>query len=250
MSRIRHHPEAPTEVRHLPGGAGVDLHRHDGPQLISASTGVLEVLTAEGTWFTPPTRAVLVPGGTAHTWRVHGATTVRMVGMPTPTQTSVNHPDDPAPSLVVVTPLVRELLVACSEQGRAETPAERRLLSVLADQVLPAREAPTVVPVLRDERLRRVAQVVEERLAEGPSLSDVAREVGAGERTLSRLFSSELGMSFTTWRHQVRLHRANLLLAQGRSVTRVAADCGYATPSAFITVFRAALGRTPGSVYR
>jgi AraC-like DNA-binding protein len=64
--------------------------------------------------------------------------------------------------------------------------------------------------------------------------------------TLSRLFHNEIGMGLTVWRNQLRLHRATLLLAEGRTVTHVSTACGLSSLSAF----HAAFGRTPGSLYR
>jgi AraC-like DNA-binding protein len=246
MSNIRHMPVAPTEVRHLAPGDDVDLHQHEDHQLIYASAGVLEVTVEDGTWFTPPTRAAWIPGGTPHIWQVHGATTVRFVGVPHGLYPTTEHD----PVLLLVSPLFRELVVACSENGAATTPAAGRMLDVLVDQLRPAPQPATMVPALADPRLREVQAIIESDLTRSPSLGELGRRVGASERTLSRLFRDTAGMSFTTWRNQVRLHRANLLLAEGRTVTQVAAACGFATPSAFVAVFRAAFGRTPGSMFR
>lgn len=246
MSGIRHVAVAPTETRRLSPGDEVTPHRHDDHQLIYASTGVLEVFVPEGTWFTPSVRAVWVPGGTIHHWQVHGATTVRMVGIPTAVMPSAEH----VPALVAVDPLLRELMIACSEQGAAETPAAHRLLRVLVDRVRPSHEAPTVLPTLKDPRLYGVQRVLESDMTASPSLSELGRRTGASERTLSRLFSDELGMGYTAWRTQLRLHRAVLLLAEGRTVTHAAVACGFSSPSAFVSAFRAAFGRTPGSLYR
>jgi AraC-like DNA-binding protein len=246
MSGIRHVAVAPTETRFLSPGDEVTRHRHDDHQLIYASTGVLEVFVPEGTWFTPSVRAVWVPGGTIHHWQVHGATTVRMVGIPTALMPSAEQ----VPALVAVDSLLRELIIACSEQGPAETPAARRLLRVLVDRVEPSNEAPTVVPTLIDQRLRDAQRLLEADMTASPSLAELGRAVGASERTLSRLFGDELGMSYTAWRTQLRLHRATLLLAEGRTATQVATACGFSSPSAFVSAFRAAFGRTPGSLYR
>ena len=53
-------------------------------------------------------------------------------------------------------------------------------------------------------------------------------------------------MSFPQWRTQLRLHHAQVLLADGEAVTRTAHACGYRSTSAFIDAFRAAYGTTPG----
>jgi AraC-like DNA-binding protein len=82
-----------------------------------------------------------------------------------------------------------------------------------------------------------------------PGLAELGRRVGAGERTLSRLFRDQVGMGYTVWRNQLRLHLATLMLAGGRTVTQTASACGYSSASAFVTTFRAAFGH-PGSLYR
>jgi AraC-like DNA-binding protein len=83
--------------------------------------------------------------------------------------------------------------------------------------------------------------------ADGRTLAELGREVGASDRTLSRLFRSDLGMTFPQWRTQLRLHAALVLLAGGTPVTAVAHRCGWASTSAFIDVFRRTFGHTPGS---
>jgi AraC-like DNA-binding protein len=55
-----------------------------------------------------------------------------------------------------------------------------------------------------------------------------------------------MGMTFPQWRTQVRLHLALRLLAEGLSATAAGHRCGWSTTSAFVDVFRRALGHTPG----
>jgi len=49
-----------------------------------------------------------------------------------------------------------------------------------------------------------------------PGQAEQRRRVGASERTLSRLFRDEVGMGYTVWRNQLRLHLATLTPAEGR----------------------------------
>lgn len=56
-------------------------------------------------------------------------------------------------------------------------------------------------------------------------------------------------MTFGRWRQQLRLLHALRLLAAGRPVTAVALEVGYDSPSAFIAMFRAALGTTPSRYF-
>lgn len=246
MTEIRHVSVAPTETRYLSPGDEVTPHRHDDHQLVYASSGVLEVMVPEGTWFTPSVRAVWVPAGAIHHWQVHGPATVHLVGIPAGEMPSAGR----APMLVLVHSLLRELMIAASRNGPADTPPARRLRRVLVDQIRPAPGVPTMLPSLRDPRLRDVQALLEADMTCSPGLARLGLSVGAGERTLSRLFREEVGMTFTVWRNQLRLHLATLMLAEGRNVTETAAACGYSSASAFVTAFRAAFGCTPGSLYR
>jgi AraC-like DNA-binding protein len=52
-------------------------------------------------------------------------------------------------------------------------------------------------------------------------------------------------MNFETWRRQARLMKAVELLVSGCAVKEVAFAVGYKQPSAFVEMFRMALGATP-----
>jgi AraC-like DNA-binding protein len=53
-------------------------------------------------------------------------------------------------------------------------------------------------------------------------------------------------MSFGRWRQQARLQHAVRRLAEGASVSAIALECGYESTSAFVSMFKLALGTTPG----
>jgi AraC-like DNA-binding protein len=82
------------------------------------------------------------------------------------------------------------------------------------------------------------------------TLAELGAATGVGERTLSRLFRGEFGMTFPQWRTQSRLYHALRMLADGLPVTTVAHRCGWSSASAFIDVFRRSFGCTPGSRHR
>ena len=56
-------------------------------------------------------------------------------------------------------------------------------------------------------------------------------------------------MSFEQWKRQAILLQALRELSDGKSVTNVALDLGYESPSAFVAMFRRALGTTPGKIF-
>src|SRR5260370_1076097 len=83
-----------------------------------------------------------------------------------------------------------------------------------------------------DVRQRAIAALRRADPAETRTLADLGMMVGASDRTLSRLFRQEAGMSFPQWRTQLRLQHALVLLADGTPVTSTALACGWSNPSA------------------
>jgi AraC-like DNA-binding protein len=106
------------------------------------------------------------------------------------------------------------------------------------------------LPIPGDERLQRIFAGLTENPADNRTLEDWGKTVGATSRTLARLFRSETGMSFTQWRQQVRILEGLRRLAREEPVTAVALDLGYDSPSAFIAMFRKALGKTPAQYFK
>lgn len=252
MSEIRHLPLAPTGQRPLAPGAGIDAHRHDTHQIAYACRGVVSVTTDAGAWVAPANRAIWVPAGTVHEHRAHGDTDLRLVGL------TRNPLGLDRPAVLAVGPLLRELLIAYTSAathpsahgGARDGGGEReRLLAVLLDQLRAAPEQPLHLPTPRDPRLAAACDALRRDPSDGRTLARLAAGAGSSERTLSRLFRAELGMTFPQWRTQLRLHHALLLLAEDVPVTTVAHRCGWASASAFIEVFRTSFGYTPGRAF-
>jgi AraC-like DNA-binding protein len=231
----------------------VEWHDHAENQLIAPGLGVLQVATDTGTWVVPPHRAVWVPAGVAHAHQAHGPSELRTLCF----APGVNPLGLERPAVLAVTPLLREVVAVLTGAGhvpdrdRPLTAAQRRNLERVAlDQLQRVEALPLELPTPRDPRLRDVAALLTADPGDERTLAELGAAVGAAERTLSRLFRAETGMSFPQWRGQLRLHHSLKLLARGASVTSTAVACGYATPSAFIEAFRHAFGTTPGAYRR
>ncbi|MFE6622383.1 helix-turn-helix domain-containing protein [Streptomyces sp. NPDC057740] len=256
MSNIRHDPTAPTRAQVLAAGERIDAHRHDDHQIVYAGSGVLAVTTDAGTWFAPGNRAIWVPAGTVHAHRAHGHTDLHLVGLPA----DANPPPDSVrgyphlaslgldtPTVLAVGGLLRELILAYTRDPADDSPERRRLLAVLRDQLRASPQQPLRLPTPTDPRLAEVCALVHADPADARTLAALGAATGVGERTLSRLFRREFGMTFPQWRTQSRLYHALRLLAEDTPVTTVAHRCGWSSASAFIDVFRRSFGHTPGS---
>jgi AraC-like DNA-binding protein len=242
MSQNSHHPVAPTQAQdHAPGDV-IDRHWHDDHQLIYVSTGVLAIRTERGAWVASRDRGVWVPAGTWHEHRVYGQASLHVVGF------AVNGAPlpDTSPTVVTVTGLLRELLIACTEPGLTAS-EERRIRAVLNDRLRRAHVRPLTLPAATDPRLARACQVVTDDLREPRTVTWLARRAGTSERTLARLFRTQLGMTYPQWRTSIRVFHAMIQLAEGATVTQAGHRCGWPTTSAFIDTFTRTMGETPGA---
>ncbi|MET0388775.1 MAG: helix-turn-helix transcriptional regulator [Polyangiales bacterium] len=225
-------------------GQGFPPHSHPEHQLAWSEQGVLAVTLDARTWVLPPTRALWIPGGLVHAVRASSQAMMRSVYFrkrAAPVQWR-------APTVVAISPLLRELIRFLAPDDRplrAQREARRLLGSLLA----PLSSGFVDLPLPRDARARRIAVALTERAADSRSLAQLGKQAGASARTLARLWVAETGVSFGQWRGQLRVRCAVAYLAEGRSVSEVAALVGYASVSAFVAAFRRQVGVPPGAYF-
>ncbi|GHE14334.1 AraC family transcriptional regulator [Streptomyces alanosinicus] len=235
MVEVRHEPIAPTRTRRLASRAEIEAHRHDEHQIVYAGRGVLSVTTSTSTWVAPATRANWVPAGTVHAHQAYGDLDLHLMGLPA----WENPLSLDAPAVLAVSPLLRELIITYTRIEDDDSPERMRLRAVLLDQLRISAQQPLHLPTPHSPLLRTVCDLLQSDPSDNRTLAQLGREVGASARTLSRLFSNDLGMTFPQWRTQLRLHHALVLLAEKTPVTNVANQCGWSSTSAFIDVFSA-----------
>jgi len=208
----------------------------------------MTVETDDGLWVVPPARAVWVPAFVKHSIAMSGTVRLRTIYL------------DPATvpiqgtrcCVVRVSPLLRAAILRAIafRQPYPDDGPDARIAAVIRDEIRAAQVAPLHLPMPNDPRARRVADAFRANPALRRSRSAWAREAGASERTLERLFHAEVGTTFGKWQQQARLLRALEILAAGETVTATAFEVGFETPSAFIAMFRSAMGTTPARYFQ
>ncbi len=99
----------------------------------------------------------------------------------------------------------------------------------------------------QDQLLVRAAQrIIEQHLADMPSLPELARKAGTHEKRLSRLFREHLGTTVFAHVRELRLLKSQELLSGSDMTVQDIADwIGYTSAANFTTAFRLKLGVTP-----
>lgn len=219
-------------------------HHHRRGQLMAVEDGLLQVRTERGAWAVPPRRAAWVPPGEPHAVNSSGVTLSWQLYVSAPASGALPG----TPCVIEVSALLGEIVpraVEWTAQKELE-PAQSRLMRVLLDELAAAPRDRMELPMPRDRRLQRIAREILENPGDARSRDEWAAWAGLSSRTLTRLFQQEVHISFARWREQASLMHALERLSRGASVGSVADALGYATPSAFIAMFRRNLGVPPG----
>ena len=223
-------------------------HRHPSGQLIHAVRGVMVVSTAIGQWIVPPTRGIWMPPETTH-W-------VRMVGEVHMRTVYIRHDAITGLPLsckaVGISPLLRELILEAIHIPQPYTEDSRggRLMRLLLDEVRLLPTLPLHLPQPNDPRLLTICKAIGAAPNDASTLEDWSTRLRIDVKTIQRLFARETGMSFGQWRQQARLLRALEQLAGGAKVVDVALNMGYASPSAFATMFKRQFGVVPSDFFK
>ncbi|MGJ7530404.1 helix-turn-helix domain-containing protein [Variovorax sp. GB1P17] len=241
--------DAVVTARDYPDGELFPSHSHERGQLAYAACGVITVFTDKGNWVVPAQRAIWVPARLQHAMQMRGAVTMLNTYVRSKAAQRLGLPDDCR--VLDVSPLLRQLL-----EKAVDVPAlyklggrDAHLMNLLLHEIADMKTLSLNAPLPTDPRL---AQACREMLI-NPSLEigidDMAARTGMSRRTFTRQFRQHTGVSYIEWRQQACLLAAVVRLGHGEPVTRVAADLGYSSPSAFATVFRHALGEAPSRYF-
>jgi AraC-like DNA-binding protein len=147
--------------------------------------------------------------------------------------------------VITASPLIRELVRGLFERQRAQTmrgQMARLLLQALDESPC----LPTQLPMPTSARLQTALAGLAVDDCWRLSLGDAASRAAMSERSFSRHFSAELGMSFRAWRQRARLIASLDLLASPRAVKEIAAMLGFSDAAAYVSSFKALMGCTPG----
>jgi AraC-like DNA-binding protein len=224
--------------------AEVATHTHRKGQLVFALAGGVTCRVPIGLWMVPPHCGVWIPSGMAHSNMATANAHLYFVYIE---PHAAELPDRCC--TFSISPLLREAIIelsdCASDDGRREL-----LTRVLLAELPRMRIQQLHLPLSSERRLRRIAAALAEHPADRSTLSEWADRVALSESSLARLVVKETGLSFGRWRHQLHLIVALRELASGATVQQVSADLGYESVSAFITMFKKALGKPPGMYLR
>ncbi|MCC7006695.1 MAG: helix-turn-helix transcriptional regulator [Ottowia sp.] len=214
-------------------------HQHEMGQLLFAQGGCISIAFQNRLCILPPARVAWIPPRTIHRAEMKEAVGYRSVYLgeaqvallPTSIQVLETTP--------LLCAVLERMATASFNTDWRRGPAAH-LLGVCLDEIHRAPRTPTMLKLPLDHRL---ACLPNNELP--PSLKVLAADVGASEKTISRIFKRETGLTYQQWRQQWRFLKSIELLAQQGCLSSIAKELGFASDSAFVAFFKSMTDLTP-----
>ncbi|UKB85420.1 helix-turn-helix transcriptional regulator [Chryseobacterium sp. MEBOG06] len=232
-------------------GIASDMVMHDSgfhfhktkAQLLYAPSGCMTVTTSDRQFVLPPFRMLWIPANEVHRVNFRNVVAYR----------SVYFDDGYAEkymnsSLKVlhVNSLLKEIVERiCFWKWAPADSSQENIVKVFWDEISLAPEEKLVLKMPQDRRLKKTVEEWTVRNSIPPMLNKLAEEIGAVEKTISRIFKKETGLTYQEWRQQWRLQRSIELLVDGHSIGEVSHLLDFSSDSAFIEFFKKHTGSTP-----
>ncbi|WP_343657628.1 helix-turn-helix transcriptional regulator [Chryseobacterium sp.] len=222
--------------------SGFHLHTTKA-QLLYAPSGCMTVTTSDRQLILPPFRMLWIPANELHRVNFRNIVAYRSIyfddsysGKYMKSGLKVLH----------VNPLLKEIIERIcfwewSDLGQDQT----NLLKVFWDELSKAPEEKLELKMPGNRRFMKISEEWTLRKSIPPMLKDLAERTGAVEKTISRIFKKETGLSYQEWRQQWRLQRSIELLVEGNSIGEVSHILDFSSDSAFIEFFKKYTGSTP-----
>lgn len=216
------------------------VHQHVKGQMTYVQGGVAYVHVQGKIYVIPARHYIWIPAELPHFLQVKSASsTIRTIYFP------VQEEEDGfyrKMGIYPVNSLLHEMLLYTERfRGHIETDDPHACFFTAIKNILPelgVTHLQTALPTSQHERLKPVLVYLESHVSDQVTLHDVATTFGMSERTLSRMFQSELSISFLQYVKQLRMVKAvEFMLQSDLNLTEIAYATGYLSVSAFSNTF-------------
>lgn len=231
------------------GEQEIPFHQHLKGQFLYTEGGVVYVTTIDKTYFLPARHYMWIPSGVGHGIYPSSADVIMR---------NLYFPDEAGQSAffnkTAIYPIMDLILQLVLFSHRYEGHIDKNnktayRLTLALKSALPELshyQLPLALPYAKEKRLKDVIAYMQNNLQANIIFPVIAAEFGLSERSLSRLFQSDVGMSFIQYLTLQRMIRAiQYLLEDKTPVKEVATLVGYNSIPTFSNTFYKTLGVRP-----
>jgi AraC-like DNA-binding protein len=249
LTEVDKNPESIYCLHDILGEKSVPAHAHRKGQFIYVEGRGIYVFTDHQSFFLPSRHFMWIPPEINHSFEVYNSNfLVRNLYMPV-----LDSDNDffRKCGIYPVNDLLIHMIIQTSNwSGHIDKENLAAYHFVMAMKyILPESEnleLHLALPTASDQRLKSVLFYLEENLNQSDNFPEIASHFNFSERTLSRLFQKDLGMSFSRYNTILKIIKAvKLLLEDQFSVNEIADMVGYHSIPTFSNSFKKFTGLRP-----
>lgn len=222
----------------------IPLHTHKKGQLSYVEGGIAYITINYKTYVVPARHYFWIPQGIPHILRIGNSATV-LRSLYFYSHNDVGHSFYSKLGIYPASELLIQMInyTECWDGMHVNQKHENFEFLVALKNILPASDndaLPIILPISDDERMQKITRFLEKNVAEPLSLTSVSTRFHMSERSLSRLFQSNLHISFLQYFKTLRMIKAiEMLLKTSKSINEIADAVGYDTVGSFSNAFYA-----------
>lgn len=226
----------------------VKSHKHDKAQFLYCEGGIVYIKTEAKTYYLPSRHYIwIAPNDEHYIIASSEKVMVRVLYFPVQqhnefTQTTGIYP---------INEFLLEYLLHISNLAREILPSEQDNYTIANSFYLLLRQyskysLPLTLPTSTDEKMMEIINYLNDNLSSKITLDSLARNFNLSQRSITRLFSNELKMTFIEYLTILRILKAlELLLETRKSISEICFSVGYNSVPTFSNVFHKLIGMRP-----
>lgn len=225
------------------------IHQHEKGQLLLVFGGLAFLQTEKKDYYIPKHHYIWIPKRYPHRLNFN-TSDLHIINIYFKDEDDLSHPFYGKAGIYPVSPLLTEILHFIRNYKGAYLPGswEYEMLMTVK-HLLPQEKLGSFflqLPVSEDKALTEITRYMRANLHEPLQLPTVAHQFGFSTRTLTRMFTSRLNISFLQYLKMARIIRSvELLNSSDASISEVAYQVGYSSVAAFSNAFRQVMNVRP-----
>ncbi len=248
-----------TEVDRIPdsyyiyqGSLGEDQvfnHRHDKTQFLYTEGGMVYVTVARKTYFLPSRHFMLIPAKTAHSIKMSSEKVImRNIYFPVQKRenrfyrkTAIYPANDLVLNLLVYLKKFEGDIPVSNVSEMTVAKSFKYLLSLSEGQ-----EIHLSLPYPKSKILMDITEYMNRNQELGVTLRSISEKFGCSSRSITRMFRSDVSMSFIEYFTILRILKSiDLLIGSNFSIKEICSKVGYNSVPTFSTMFLKIMGMRP-----
>jgi AraC-like DNA-binding protein len=225
----------------------IPTHKHDKGQFLYTEGGIVFVKTNNQTFYLPARHYIWIPPNVEHS--IHPSTEkaiMRNIYFPIKEENKYSQ----TTKIYPVNDLIKNL-IDYSEDLEGDIKPDTKDFTIMNAffyllEKYSSFSLPLALPLPQEERLKEIITYLSDNLGKKIKLPEISKQFGISLRSMTRLFSKQLNMTFVEYLTILRILKAlELLLETNKSISEICSDIGYTSVPTFSNVFQKMIGVRP-----